>query len=262
MRITPSLTALLAAFAGPLAAQVINIDFDKDGTSPIYQGLAAAPDPSGSAAIWNQLYGSGNTTISSSVLTNSSGEVVDGVGFSLEINGSYSSFPGQQENGGAALTYQDLMSDYVHLSSPTNTQVITKNGSITGLDPLKLYDIYLYAQGDNFLGEYSDGQNALITINGVSKQTSWDGVLGGNGLLVEGIEYVKFSVLPTASGSINFSYANVVTGVNAGSDLDGLNSRFAVLNGIQIVDVALVPEPSVALLGALGLLVATRRRRR
>jgi hypothetical protein len=261
MRITPSLTALLVAFTGPLAAQVINVDFDKDELAPIYLGLAAAPDPSGNAAIWNQLYGSGTDTISAPNLVNSSGQAT-GVGISLGINGSYLSAPGQQENGGAGLTYQKLMSDYVYLSAATNAEVVTKNGSITGLNPAKLYDIYLFAQGDNFLGEYSDGQNALITINGISKQTSWDGVLGGDGLLVEGIEYVKFSALPDASGNIFFSYANVVTGVNAASDVDGLNSRFAVINALQIVDIAAVPEPTVALSGAAGLLTAFRRRRR
>jgi hypothetical protein len=67
--------------------------------------------------------------------------------------------------------------------------------------------------------------------------------------------------MPDASGVINFSYANVVTGKNAASDLDGLNSRFAVINAIQIVDIAAIPEPSVALLGAAGLLTGLRRRR-
>ena len=261
MRVTPRLTPLLIALSGPLAAQSLNIDFDKDSTSLIYQGLAAAPDPAGNAAIWNSIHGSGTTTISKSNLIDSSGQSTS-VGISLSINGSYLSAPGQQENGGAGLAYQSLMSDYVYLSATTNTEVLTKGGLITGLDPLKLYDIYLYAQGDNFLGEYSDGQNALITINGISKQTSWDGVPGGDGLLAEGIEYVRFTVTPNVSGEVNFSYANVVTGVNAFSDLDGMNSRFAVINGIQIVDLSLVPEPSVALLSAAGLLVAARRRRR
>ena len=187
MKVTPRFTALLFALAGPLAAQSINIDFDKDATSLIYQGLAAAPDPAGNAAIWNSVYGSGTTTISKSNLIDSSNHSTS-VGISLGINGSYLSAPGQQENGGAGLAYQSLMSDYVYLAATTNTAVLTKDGLISGLDPLKLYDIYLYAQGDNFLGEYSDGQNALITVGGVSKRTSWDGVIGGDGLLVEGIE--------------------------------------------------------------------------
>jgi hypothetical protein len=73
---------------------------------------------------------------------------------------------------------------------------------------------------------------------------------------------VKFSVLSDATGTIHFSDSNVVTGGNADSDLDGLNSRFAVINGIQIGDVAaVVPEPSAASLGGFGLLLALRRRR-
>lgn len=260
MRVTPHFISLLLAFSGPLAAQSLNIDFDKDSTSLVYQGLAAAPDLAGNAAIWNSVYGSGTSTISKSNLIDSTGQSTD-VGISLGINGSYVGAPGQQENGGVGLAYQSLMSDYVFLSATTNTEVLTKNGLITGLDPLKLYDIYLYAQGDNFEGQYSDGQNALITLNGISKQTSWDGVPGGDGLLVEGIEYVRFRVSPNATGEVSFTYENVVTGVNALSDLDGLNSRFAVINGLQIVDLSLVPEPSTALLGAASLLVVLRRRR-
>ncbi|MCW1885723.1 hypothetical protein OKA04_13365 [Luteolibacter flavescens] len=261
MRATPRLTALLlAAFSAPLAAQVINIDFDESAISPVFSGLAAAPDPSGTAAVWNQMYGSGNAVLVASGLRNSADEVT-GVGISLGINGSYTSTAGQQENGGASLVYQNLMADYVFLSAPTNLEVMTQYGAITGLDPLKLYDIYLYAQGNNFSGQYSDGQNALITINGVSKQTSWDGVIGGNGLLAEGIEYVRFSVLPDPTGRVDFSYANVVAGVNATTDLDGMSSRFAAINAIQIVDVAAVPEPAVTMLGAIGLLALLRRRR-
>ena len=206
--------------------------------------------------------GSGTTTITASNLTDSDGDST-GIGIELGINGSYLELAGQQEMGGIPRTYEDLMSDYVFLSSPTNTQVVSKSGRIFGLDPSKLYDVYLYAQGDDFNVDFSPGQNALFTINGLSKQTSWDGVEGGNGLLVEGIEYVRYSVAASALGEIAFTYANVVSGPggNVVTDLDGINSRFAGINGIQIVDVALVPEPSVVLLGGVGLLGLLRRRR-
>lgn len=263
MRRTPCLAALLAAFAGPLAAQVINIDFDESSVSSIYQGLAAAPDPAGGTAQWNRVTGSGTTTITASNLTDSDGDAT-GVGIELQINGSYLELAGQQEMGGVSGTYQDMMADYVFLSAPTNTQVVTKSGTIFGLDPAKLYDVYLYAQGDDFTVDFSPGQNALFTINGISKQTSWDGVVGGNGLLAEGIEYVRYSVLADAQGEIAFTYANVVSGPggNVATDLDGINSRFAGINGIQIVDVAaVVPEPSVVLLCGVGLLGLLKRRR-
>jgi PEP-CTERM motif len=250
------------ALAATVSAQVINIDFDESSVSSIYQGLAAAPDPAGGSAQWNRVTGSGTTTITASNLTDSDGDST-GIGIELGINGSYLELSGQQELGGVSGTYEDLMSDYVFLSSPTNTQVVTKSGTIFGLDPSKLYDVYLYAQGDDFNVDFSPGQNALFTINGTSKQTSWDGISGGDGLLVEGIEYVRYSVLADAQGEIAFTYANVVSGPggNVATDLDGINSRFAGINGIQIVDVALVPEPSVVLLGGVGLLGLLRRRR-
>jgi hypothetical protein len=250
------------ALSAAVSAQVINIDFDESSTTSIYQGLAAAPDPAGGSAQWNRVTGSGTTTITASNLTDSDGDST-GIGIELRINGSYLELAGQQEMGGIPRTYEDLMSDYVFLSSPTNTQVVSKSGRIFGLDPSKLYDVYLYAQGDDFNVDFSPGQNALFTINGLSKQTSWDGVEGGNGLLVEGIEYVRYSVAASALGEIAFTYANVVSGPggNVVTDLDGINSRFAGINGIQIVDVALVPEPSVVLLGGVGLLGLLRRRR-
>jgi hypothetical protein len=264
MELTPMLTALLVALAGPLAAQVINIDFDESSTTALYQGLAAAPDPSGSTAIWNRVTGAGtNVTISGSNLIESDGDAT-GVGISVDVFRTYLGVPPSQEVGGVTQGYFDLMSDYVYLSAPSNSQVVTLSGSITGLDPSRLYDIYLYGQGDDFIEDDSPGQNTLFSIGGVFKQTSWDGVSGGDGLMEEGIEYVKFSVMPDLLGRIGFSYANVVSGPggNAATDLDGVNSRYAAINGIQIVDVAaVVPEPSSALLGAFGLLAMRRRRR-
>ena len=257
MRSSFCFSALAVLCGGFASGQNINIDFDESSTTSIYQGLAAAPDSAGAAAIWNRMTGSGTTTLSASNLTDSSGNAT-GVGISLGINGSYLQ-AGQQELGSAG-AYEDLMGDYVYLSSPTNTQVVTKSGSISGLDVGQLYDVYLYAQGDNFIETYSIGQNGLFTINGVSKQTSWDGTNGGDGALVEGIEYVRFRVAANAQGKIDFNWANVVSGPggNVAVDLDGNNSRFAVINAIQIVP---VPEPSVALLGSVTLLGLLRRRR-
>ncbi|WP_367874639.1 hypothetical protein [Luteolibacter sp. Populi] len=263
MRITPRLAVItFLASAGLAAGQVINIDFDHSATNSVYQGLAAAPDPSGATARWNRMTGSGPSTILGSNFVDSDGQLT-GVGLELEIDGSFLSAPGEQELGAGGI-YGPLMSDYVFLSSPLATQVVTGLGTITGLDPGKLYDVFLYGQGDKFSEIlYSEGQNTLFTINGISKQTAWDGTPGGNGLLVEGLEYVKFSVAADLAGEIGFSYANVVSGPggNVATDLDGANSRFAAINGIQIVDVAAVPEPASALLGAAGLLLLMRRRK-
>lgn len=258
MNCTPIFAAsCFLALAGSADAQVINVDFDESSNTRVYQGLAAAGDPSGAAAIWNRLSGSGTTTLNGVNLLDSDGEA-SGVNISLGINGSFVSDPGQQQLG----TWEGLMTDYVYISAPTQSDVVTNSGLISGLDAGKLYDVYFYGQGNNFLEAYSEGQNTLFTIDGISKQTSWDGIEGGDGFLEEGIEYVRFSVIANPSGQIAFDWANVVAGPggNVGTDLDGSASRFGVINGIQIVDVAAVPEPSAILLGSLGLLVLFRRR--
>ncbi len=141
LRLATTTFALTAA----VSAQVINIDFDESSTTSIYQGLAAAPDPAGGSAQWNRVTGSGTTTITALNLTDSDGDST-GVGIELGINGSYLELAGQQEMGGIPRTYEDLMSDYVFLSSPTNTQVVSKSGRNFGLDPSKLYDFYLWCR--------------------------------------------------------------------------------------------------------------------
>ena len=259
MKVSKLLASLARALAHGLSGQVINIDFDESSVNSIYQGLAAAPDPAGSGAVWNRVTGAGTTTVVASNLADSTG-ALSGVGIELEINGSFLGLPGQQELGGTGLAYEDLMADYVYLSSPSGSQVVTKDGRIFGLAADQLYDVYLYAQGDDFTVDFSPGQNTLFTIGGFSKQTSWDGVVGGNGLLTEGIEYVRYTVFADGLGEIAFTYANVVSGPggNVATDLDGVNSRFAAINGIQIVA---VPEPAAVLMGVVGFVLLLRRRR-
>lgn len=258
MRFLPSLSVFVLACGAVASGQVINVDFDEFSETSIYGGLAAAPDPAGAAAQWNRMTGSSTSTITANSLKDTLGATTS-VGISVQINGSFLSEPGQQELGPGEV-YADLMQDYIYLSSPLELQVVSKSGSISGLDPGQLYDIYLYAQGDNFLETYSPGQNTLFTINGVSKQTSWDGIEGGDGFLTEGIEYVRFRVAADAGGGVGFAWANVVSGAggNVAVDTDGSNSRFAVINGLQIVA---VPEPSTAMLGSLVLLGLLHRRR-
>jgi hypothetical protein len=238
-------------------AQVINIDFDDSALPATFTGPAAAPDPAGATAIWNGLTRSGNGLISASNLVDSLGNS-SGVALVIDVNDSFSSVGGEQELG-AADEFASLMADYVFLAALTNAEVLTRTGTIAGLNPGGLYDVYFYGQGDNFSLPGSPGQNTLFTIGSLSQQTSWDGFAGGDGVLAEGIEYVKFTVNASGGGEVAFSYANVVAGPggNVATDLDGSASRYAAINAIQIVA---VPEPSVVLLGALGLLAFRRRR--
>jgi hypothetical protein len=255
--------ALIAAAAYPCLAPaaVINIDFTA-GTAPLtYSGLAAAADPAGSSAYWNAIGRDGTKDRVAQVpLHDSTGTLVSAL-LSLGLSGSHASVNGDLERSGG---YDPLMSDYLFLNSGSSTAVTTASGTLSGLLANASYELYFYGQGDKFTGHVFAGQNTLFTMDGISKQTSWDGVSGGDGLLVEGVEFVKFYVTADEQGRINFQWSNVVAGVNVDVDADGLASRYAGFNALQLVYMpAAVPEPSSALLATLaGGLACLRRRRR
>lgn len=254
---------LIAALACPCIAPaaVINIDFTA-GTAPLTcSGLAAAADPAGSSAYWNAVARDGTKDRVAPVpLYDSTGTQISAL-LSLGLSGSHASVNGDLERSGG---YDALMSDYLFLNSGSSTAVTTASGTLTGLLANTSYELYFYGQGDKFTGNIFRGQNTLFTVDGISKQTSWDGVSGGDGLLVEGVEYVKFLTTTDAQGTIHFEWSNVVAGVNVAVDADGSSSRYAAFNALQIVEAPLaVPEPSSALLAALaGGLLCLRRRRK
>lgn len=268
MRIPPCSLPLLAVLASLADAAVVNIDFsdlDPLGVeSPTFTGLAAAPDPAGASAQWNTASAPWKDIVSADILLDSTGALTS-VSLSLGVSSTFASVVGDQELGGEGGSYQALMGDYAVLDSGSSSLVKSATGTFSGLVPSGTYDLYFYGQGDNFGTSGPSGQNTLFTLGGDSKQTRWDGFAAGDGLLLEGIEFVKFTVEADEEGRIVFSWANVVPGIggNVTEDADGRASRFAALNAIQLVSSTptAVPEPSIGLLGALGLLAALRRRR-
>lgn len=262
----------LAAMTGLASASVVNIDFGSSLTTNVYTGQAAAPDPAGGAtATWNPLLNVSGTA--SSLALKDSTNTTTGIGFTVSgIQGTVSSAPAENEQGGG---YASLMRDYIRIDGVTGGTVVSTSGKFTGLVVGGTYELYFYGQGENMApagaGSLLRGQNSLFTIGGTSKQTSWDGIAGGNGVLTEGVEYVKFSTIADINGEINFSWANVVaTGAtpnvlvdlapNAATPPSNTASRYGVLNALQLVYV--VPEPSTALLGMFGCLGLLVRRRR
>ena len=250
-------------------AVVVSIDFSELPTSADrYGGLAAAPDPAGSSAIWNNIVGNIGSLAVDDLVTSSGGATAWDISITGFLNTKKSA--SEQEvlnhgNGNGGGSYARLMQDYLQLDSGANTSVATASGLISGLVAGTTYDLYLYGQGSDMMGTdaSSSGENSLFTIDSLSKQTGWDGVDGGDRNLVEGIEYVKFSTVADSGGNISFTWSNVVAGVNVVTDKvtsnTGTGSRFGALNGIQIVGA--VPEPTAVLLTALGMLCLLRRRR-
>lgn len=261
------------------SATVINIDFhDRAAALPVFSGQAGANDSAGGvSAYWNPLGISPSKTANAANLYDST-NIQTNVGF--QLNGLHESVldtNGDQESGGG---YLDLMGDYVRVGSDSSGEVATANGKFTGLVVGGTYDLYFYGQGQ-YLSELGPptatnlrGQNTLFTVDGVSQQTSWDGFEGGDGFLVEGIEFVKFTTVATDGGAeggvISFAFSNVVeTGDDAnvtndlvpnGNTTGNTGSRFGALNGVQLVCV--VPEPSAALLAMVASIGLISRRRR
>jgi hypothetical protein len=289
MKLLPSLlVATLPLLVGSTMAAVVNFDFnvrlDNDDNSNVipetYVGLGAAPD-SASNTRWNSVRRTGSTNVSSNAAINN--PILDSSGLATTVDVHISTnlaiagighqrSAGMQELGPSG-SYTNLMSDFIQLDAAgvDTGAVATANGSFTGLAPNSIYEIYFYGQGELYgpSGNQNSGQNSLFAITdslggsmiGTAKQTGWT---ASNGVLTEGIEYVKFSATANASGEIFFIWQNVVAGVNvvtdAAGDAGGSSSDYAALNGIQIVQV--VPEVSSALLGILGMGGLLLRRRR
>ena len=275
-------------------------DDDSNVVPDTYNGFGAAPDSVGNT-YWNSVRRTSSGNVSSSAAINNGpaggGPIRDSSGVATTVDilltstgsGSTETNIGQQrslpsetrhQELGNSLGYEDLMADYLQLDAPgadSAGSLGTINGTITGLVSGTSYEIYFYGQGQLYGsnangGTTTSGANSFFaitnaahdTITGPSGQTGWDGTQGGDGSLTEGIEYVRLVAVADASGNIHFIWQNVIAGVNVATDAapdgSGGSSDLAALNGIQIRTV--VPEPSAALLGGLGLLGLLIRRRR
>ena len=288
MKLFLPLTLAVTALTGVAPAVVVNFDFnrrlpgddDSNVATETYIGLGAAPDSVGNTH-WNSVRRNGSTSFSSSAALNT--PILDSSGANSNVSVSIAaadltnatiaqSKESLHQELGSSGAYENLMGDFLQIHSGSAGTVATAFGTIANLTAFASYEIYFYGQGATYgsPGNFTSGQNSLFAITntlggstiGTAEQTGWDGVNGGNGTLDEGVEYVKFLGTANASGQVFFRWENVVAGLNVTTDLatneDGESSEYGALNGIQIVA---VPEPSLALLGGMGVLGLLRRRR-
>ena len=266
-----NLMCLGATLLGATAqADVVNIDLNDGIAENLYTGLAAASDPAGTAAIFNDVISNTSTG-----LVDSFGNATS-VGVNLGGGNIFNNRVDQElaaDPNGDGSTIANLLGDYAGLRDDNGGEIRT--GNINGLVAGNAYDIYLYGQGDNFGGGINGGQNTGFRIGTDVRHTSHDGVNGGDGNLVEDIEYVLFSgIVADATGTIVLDYFAPGVGTNGtdpslvdsdtgSADVDGNVSRFAALNAIQIVgDLTAVPEPSsFAVILGLGFAGLARRKR-
>ena len=262
--------ALVLALSSATQAQLISIDFGTASRStfrpsPVYSGLAAAPDVAGGGT-WNEATPQPVSRVGLVDSTNVAtpvGICVGDVSFFTSLDNSiFDPRPPEQEVS-AAGGFADLFGDYLFASN-FEDYLVTGSGRVFGLAPGNTYDLYFYGQGDNFddFNTLESGQNVGIRIGDDVRHTSHDGVNGGDGLLVEDIEYVVFrGIVADSLGEIHFDHFNPGVGLHATDtsfhdssllaagdplavDADGNASRFHALNGIQIVgDFPTGPRP-------------------
>ena len=237
------LALALTLTIAPLAnAALININFT--GFTGGNQGPTEEADISGPAGglgtTWNQ-YNNEDT----------SGTVLDSSGAATSIQVTTNFSEGRYDGGGPTLPiYRATLTDF-------GRGVNSRNVTISGLDAGGLYDIWLMslrsqgADAERLVGWWSTGSTTTS-----SSDQFYDNRISptiNNSTFVAGENYVLFeNVEADGSGQIIFN------GV-AGTELDGSDDTYRQgLNGLQI---NLVPEPgSLALLGLGGLLVLRRRR--
>ena len=216
------------------AGQLVNIDFngaDANNTPP-----GPGPTATGAAVIgsagdaWNGLNFNSGTV---NGLLNSTGS-------STSVDVSWNS-TGSWNAGGSPAPNTALMQDYLYQIGGGGT------ANLSGLIPNAAYNLYLYTQNND-----SNGRQTDFTVTGATTVTGSSGV--GSQLetaWVNGTNYTEFvGVHPDAAGHISIAFAG-----HGGGEGD--------FNGLQLSTNA--PEPGTLLLaglGAAGLLVVARRRRK
>jgi hypothetical protein len=177
--------------------------------------------------------------------------ILDSTGASSTIN--ISGLSGGTDEGPANSIFTGNSNEF----GKGNNQTI----AISGLAAGGSYDIYIYALSHNTgsWGNLSDTERASgafttsnVSGNGTSQSLD-NGITGTNATtFTAGSNYVLFQTI-VADGSGNISILADAT--------DGAGATRLHINGLQIAQIAAVPEPSAALLGALGVLGLLRRRR-
>jgi hypothetical protein len=220
---------LLAAHAAHAAGIVYHVDFSTGG-SPNFSG-APATVLGAAGETWNFIVPTGANspkTIPTTALLDSTGAAS---GATLTVGTHCSAYYNNTTTG----DYKDLLQDYIYLYElvgPGPTEI-----TLGGLSPNSTYDLVGYTQVET-------GQGFNWTVNGTT-QTATGGTNASS--LTEGQNYTRFTQAMTdADGKLIITWSMIGT------------NPFSAVSGLEV---SLVPEPSTALLGGLGLIGLLRRRR-
>jgi hypothetical protein len=220
--------ALLGSAALSQAAlvigDIIGVTF---GNSSVTTTMSGAAVIGASGDQWNNLRFGGSVSGLGTVGLNKTTGSSSGVSFAATTGDG---------SGNDANTGLDLYDGNMFLS-PGNAGPSTI--TISGLGAGVTIDLYLYAGAG-----HTSGEGATFNFGSVKSATDPN---VAEGAYAAGSNYVLFSgLVADGSGTISGTWSR-----NSGSD-------YSAFDGMQI---AVVPEPSVALLGGLGMLALLRRRR-
>jgi hypothetical protein len=233
MKILPAKILHIAALpllcAGAASAQtVVNIEAKVSFVSA-YSGQGAYDDPGNN--YWNTF----TSTAGGTNLVASDGVTPTTISFSV------AGIPSNQIGFGGTPSFAgNLLADYYYVIGASAATF-----SIGGLTPGHSYDVYFYSQAGS---SFSTDRAATFTLDGVSADLTAFTV----NAFEEGTNYVV--IRATSIGGTTLS----------GSFVGSLGGNEAELNGLQIVDLGAIPEPSAcaALFGFAVLGVASGKRRR
>ncbi|MBK1883144.1 hypothetical protein JIN85_12000 [Luteolibacter pohnpeiensis] len=230
------LLGALVGLAASAHASTISINFVGYGGA---DGTLFSDEAAGvvSAANWNNVRPDVESDINYS-----SGFLMDSAGSATSVTISWLSIGPYYISTGTATGDNVMYNGY--LDNFGDSRTVT----ISGLSPTETYNIYLYSDGDNG----TNSRTGTFTMGGVTTSITDDpGNFDGSFVEVSagatGVgNYTVFTLTGSSSYDLTFH----------GNTSDDLPR--AALNGIQIVS---VPEPSLTLLGLLGLVPLLRRRR-
>jgi len=229
-RLLITLSTCTLAFSSLQAASLVDgteIGFDFGSA-----GTVAAPDTPN----WNVNLAALSGTINAGSLIDTSGVVVDGVGFTWS-GATASGTQGDFISGTPAVIPETAALDNLVANAPGGSLVLT----LTGLDDALLYDITVGHGNDAASGN----TDTTWTITGTAFSFTTDASVGANA-------YAQFSGVSTnGSGQIE------ITSAGAGGNLN--------ISAVSGLYVAAIPEQSTyALIGgllAMGLAINRRRKR-
>jgi hypothetical protein len=170
----------------------------------------------------------------------------------ISFDGTTSAGLASDGSTATGVTFTDSSYDYVTSGGPTAIPLFTPFLRAVGTADTEtlnnvqagVYDLYIYSQNGGF-----EGRGGIFTLGSTVQTVGNDG--SDHSSFIEGTNYTEFTniTLETA-GSIAFSYQPYPPQYGEGD-----------LNGVQLVEIATVPEPSTwaMFLGGAGLIAVMAR---